>query len=49
MELQEGTGCFYWAFMAFFFVLGLVTFPFGIAIWIIQFFIFVKTKRVGDD
>lgn len=45
MEVQEGAGCFYWMIMLVFFVLGLATFPFGIAIWLIQIVIFIKTQR----
>lgn len=45
MTVQEGAGCFYWVIMLFFFGVGLATFPFGIAVWLIQIVIFVKTQR----
>jgi len=36
MEIQEGLGCCFWPFMLALFIIGLLTFPVGIIIWLIQ-------------
>lgn len=46
MDVHEGQGCFYAFFMLGMFVLGALTFPFGIAIWVLLFLIYKNTRRV---
>lgn len=45
MEVQEGQGCFFCLFAALFFVISLLTFPVGILIWVILYFIYKNSQR----
>ncbi len=45
MEVQKGNGGCFWLFMALMALVGLITFPYGVAVWLIQAIIIIRIAR----
>lgn len=49
MFIKENMGSCFWTFMMVFFIIGIITFPFGIAIWIIQIYLIIKILKEKEN
>lgn len=49
MEIQKGMGVVFWIFMFILFIVGLATFPFGIAVWALQLYLLWKVGTTKNE